>query len=270
MKKILAVIALCCSPLAHAQVSETGALKYDQNIANCENKWFGAEAEDGSVFLGYVYVDPSAGFTFEHYGTLDGSKGELRAIKSDLYGKARVIKRIGQNFPAACLTEAQVTALGLPSSPESMKYYRDDRPLAEHHASWASHYNHIGASDIALDHVSKAIAAGGSSSDLSFEHAYALNALGRFDEVISLLAPEAPFTIKTSDLIAELAYAYFAKGEYQRSIALYTQAIDHDEPSERRWEFAGNIATAYGRLDDIKQQAHWKKLSDSYREDGGK
>jgi tetratricopeptide (TPR) repeat protein len=268
MRKILAAIALCCPALAQSQPSEAEVLRFDQRIANCENQWFGAKGTDGKIVLGYVYIDPSAGFTFEHYGYLDSSNGTLHANKSDLYDKARLITRIGQNFPATCLTETQVARLGLPLSPESMKFYKDDRPAAEHHASWAYHYNHIGASDIALDHVAKAIGAGSSSLSLTFEHAYALNALGRFDETISLLTPVVASSTKTSDLIAELAFAHLMRGEHQRSIELYTQAIDHDprNPSQRRWEFAGNIAAAYEQLGQLKERDHWIKISDSYRE----
>lgn len=267
MKKILATIVLLCSPLAHAQFFESEALKFDQKIANCENKWFGAEGRDGKVFLGYVYIDPGAGFTFEHYGYLDSSTGRLRAVKSELYDKARFIKRIGENFPASCLTEVQVASAGLPSSPDSMKFYRDDRPLGEHHASWASHYNHIGANDIALDHVAKAIEAGFASPALDFEHAFALNALGRFDEVVVFLTPVVSSRSRTSDLIAELAYAHLRKGEYQTAIALYTQAVDHTPRSTRRWEFANNISRAHAQLGDSKKRDKWEKRSIRYKKE---
>jgi tetratricopeptide (TPR) repeat protein len=273
MKKIAAIIVICWSFLAQAQAKtpEAGEMKFDQHVANCENKWFGARTVDGKVVLGYVYIDPTAGFTFENYGHLDISDGKLHAIKSDLYGKARVITRIGQNFPATCLSEAQATTLGLPSSPESMKFYTNDRTTGEHHASWAYHYNHIGASEIALDHVSKAIAAGYSSTGLTFEHAFALNALGKFDQTAGLLAPVVASSTKTADLIAELAYAKLMQGEYQQAIDLYSRAIRHrgrDGYSQRRWEFARNIGAAYEALGDLKQRDQWIKRSDRYRKDG--
>lgn len=268
MKKTLVVIALCCITAALAQASEAGELMFEQSIADCENKWFGARAENGGVILGYVYIDPSAGFTFEHYGTLDEAGGALSAVQSDLSKEARLIHRIGRNFPATCLTEVQVAALGLPATPETMKFYKDTRRPGEHHTAWAHHYNHIGASDKALDHVSKAIAAGAVSTDLTFEHAFALNVLGRFDETITLLEPVVSSGNTTDDLIAELAYARLMQGEYQRAIELYTQAIDHDqdEPTSRRWEFARNIAAAYEELGDTEQRDMWFKRSEQFRE----
>lgn len=265
--KTFAALALCCVVGSLTPPAEAGELEFNQTIADCENKWFGAETGAGEVILGYVYVDPSAGFTFEHYGTLEEIGGGLRAVQSEIAREARVIQRIGHNFPAICLSQAQVAELGLPATPETMKFYKDDRPPAEHHAAWAYHYNHIGASDKALVHVSKAIAAGAASTDLTFEHAFALNVLGRFDETITLLEPDLASGDMTGDLIAELAYARMMKGETLRAIELYTQAIDHDEgnPSTRRWEFAQNIAAAYERLGDTGQRDIWIKRSEEYR-----
>lgn len=269
MKKTLAVITLCCTTAALAPISSAGDLEFNQPIAECENKWFAAETEDGGVILGYVYIDPRAGFTFEHYGTLEDTGNGLRAVQSEIAREARLIQRIDQNFTATCLVDAQVADLGLPVAPESMKFYKDERPPGERHAAWAYHYNHIGANDIALDHVKKALAAGVRSTDLTFEHAFALNALARFNETTGLLEPLIPTGGVTADIIAELAYARLMQGEYQRAIELYTQAIDHDpdKPSSRRWEFARNIAAAYEKLGEAQQRDTWLERSEQLRKE---
>lgn len=261
MKLHIAAVILLFSFSAFAQTQESAALSFDQGIANCENKWSGIKGQDGKTILGYVYVDIDAGFTFEHYGDLNSSEGHLRAVKSELFGKARVISRIEKNFPAICLTESQLTQLGLPSSPEWMKFYKDDRSPAEHHTRWAFHANHIGASKLALEHISKAVAAGASSPALTFEHAFALNALGRFDETIALLTPVISSFSASSDLIAELAFAHLAKGEYSAAIPCYKQALEHHKPSVRRGEFAKNMAYAYEKLGNRGQRDYWSAVA---------
>ena len=268
MKNLIVAIALCCSSTALAQGTTARELAFDQAIADCENGWFGAAAQDGSVILGYVYIDPSAGFTFEHYGTLEEDRGALRAVQSDLSREARLIQRIGHNFPATCLDDGQVAALGLPLIPETMQFYKDSRPPSEHHAAWAYHYNHIGASDKALGHVLKALEAGAASAALTFEHAFALNVLGKFSETITLLEPVYSSGGMTGDLIAELAYARLKQGDYQRAIELYTQAIDPEqgEISSRRWEFARNIAAAYEELGDAQRRDSWIQRAEQYRQ----
>ncbi len=251
----------------YAQAQEAATLSYNQGIANCENKWSGFKDRDGKTQLGYVYVDPSAGFTFELYGKLESTEGHIRAIKSELHGKARVIVRIEHNFPAMCLSESQVAELGLPLTPEWMKFYKDDRPLPEHHTRWAYHANHIGANELALAHIAKVVAAGAASPSLIFENAFALNALRRFDETIALLAPAIASNGASSDLIAELAFAHLAKGDFQTAIVFYKRAIDHDKPSVRRSQFANNTAYAYGKLGDHEQSDHWAAVAVKYKEE---
>ena len=258
--------AFCCAFAALAQEPEETAFR--QTIADCEQSWFGAEANDGSVFLGYAYIDPYAGFTFEHYGRLEGKGEALRAVPSDLIGKARLIQRVGHNFPATCLLADQVAELGLPLVPETMQFYQDSRPPGEHHAAWAYHYNHIGASDKALVHVQNALEAGAASAALTFEHAFALNVLGKFGETIALLETDYGSEDMTADLIAELAYARLRQGDYERAIELYTQAINpgQGQVSTRRWEFARNIAAAYAELGDTERRETWMKRAKQYRE----
>lgn len=146
-----------------------------------------------------------------------------------------------------------------------MRHYRDERPPGEHHASWAYHYNHIGASEIALDHVAKAEAAGFTSPELTFEHAFALNALGRFEETVAVLTPLVKQKNSSADIVAELAFAYLSQGEYANAIALYKNAIKIKPPSERRWEFAQNIAAVYDRLGERSQGNRWAQKAEKYK-----
>ena len=226
-----------------------------------------AETQDGGNVLGFVYIDSSAGFTFEHYGRLDHSDGAPVAVPSELEGKARLIQRIGQDFPAHCLDGPAVLGLGLPIKPDTMQFYEDERPPGEHHASWAFHYNHIGASEIALTHVSKAIAAGYSSPSLTFEHAFALNATGEFDQTVSLLAPIAKSRDLPADTVAELAYAYLKQGKLTLSIQLYKKAVKArgKNRSTRQWEFARNIAAAYDILGNAHDRDIWLRKSEQYK-----
>ena len=249
---------LLATPLA-GHAGEPALIELDRHVANCENQWFAAEGNDGKTPLGFAYVDPDAGPTIEHYGFLETSDGKLRAVAAEFQGKARLIQRIEQNFPAHCLTDLQARELGLPSAPESMKHYEDKRPPGKHHAMWAYFYNHIGASDVAMDHVSKAMAAGHSSPALTFEHAFALNVLERFDEAIALLQPLVDTGQADADIIAELAYAFLMQNKLPKAIELFKQAVDHGGgvPSSRRPEFARNIAAAYEQLGDKKQRDEW-------------
>ncbi len=264
MKNILLALATSWASFAHAETPEIMELTFEQRIADCENLWFAAREEEDMLVLGFVYVDPEAGFTYEHYGELVLSEGVFQAVPSDRQGTTRVIHRIGVNVPATCLTDAQATALGLPSSPESMASYKDHRPVGEHHERWAHHANRIGASAIALEHVSKASATGTTSTSLTFEHAVALNGLGQFEETVTLLEPIVASEDATGDLIAELAHAKQELGDLPRAIKLYEQAIRHRKGgySERRSAFALRIASIHEELGNTRQHDAWMRRAE--------
>lgn len=268
MRAILGMLLLVSSAAIHAQSAATPGFAFDQRISDCEARWFAAQTQGGKVNLGFLYIDPQAGFTIEHYGNLEREGTQLVAVKSELHGKARMIQRVGSNFAASCLGDETVASLGLPPEPESMQFYRDERPPGEHHASWAYHYNHIGASDVALTHVAKARAAGYSSPALTFEHAFALNATGQFDQVVVLLTPVAKARDALPDTVAELAYAHLMQGEYEQAIGHYKRALDGKgvKSTERRWQFAQNIARAYERLGDTELRDKWLRTADAYRQ----
>lgn len=268
MRRVLGALLLMGSTVVCAQSASTPGFAFDQRASDCEGRWFAAQTQGGKINLGFMYIDPQAGFTIEHYGTLDRSGTQLVAVKSELQGKARLIHRVESNFPASCLPAETVASLGLPAEPETMQFYRDERPPGEHHASWAYHYNHIGASDVALTHVAKARAAGYTSPALTFEHAFALNATGQFDQVIALLMPVVKARDALPDTVAELAYAYLMQGEYEKAIGHYQRALDGPgvKSSQRRWEFAQNIAGAYERLGNIELRDKWLRTSERYRQ----
>ncbi len=264
MRILVAILASFLSSSAQCEGEDPTTIEINQTISQCEWKWFAADTTEGKRLLGFVYVDRAAGFTFEHYGSLELTDGKLRAVPSDLHGEARVIHRIGHNFPVACLSDEIVSALGLPIEPETMRHYKDDRPLGEHHASWAYHYNHIGASETVLEHVSKAKSSGYSSSSLTFEHAFALNALGRFPETVEVLSPLINED-STADTIAELAFAFLNQGKFEEAIQLYEKAIRVKPISERRWEFSQNIAAAYDRMGETAKRDKWLEISKKYK-----
>jgi tetratricopeptide (TPR) repeat protein len=269
MRSTLAVVSLIFPVLAYAATAGASlSIEFDENVSQCENRWFVAPTQSGENLLGYVYIDPSAGFTLEHYGRLDESGGTLRAVKSEIYDEARVIHRIEFDFQAACLSEDVVATLGLPTAPKAMEFYKENRPSGEHHASWAYHYNHIGANETALAHISKAAALGYTSLDMTFEHAFALNALERFNETAALLSTVVEDSSCPEDIIAELAYSHLRMGHFEQAIALYKRALaSNDEPpSQRRWEFARNIAAAYDQLGDASERDAWLEASEKHKQ----
>src|SRR5207344_524524 len=153
-------------------------------IASCENHWFLKQAKDPDArVLGFAYIDPEAGFTFQFEDEIVADKdGAWSRKPNPLRDKASMKIRVGTNFPVACLNDADVAKLGLAATPDWLAYYKDTRAVGPHEVSWASHLNGIGANAEAIEHLQSAMAQGYKSDPLWFELGYAYDALGEFDK----------------------------------------------------------------------------------------
>lgn len=137
-----------------------------------------------------------------------------------------------------------------------------------HYAKWASHYNGIGASEQALGFVKLARAASFSSTGLDFEGAYALNALGRYDEALALLKEASQRWPQDIDIAAKLGYAYTYTRQYELAIKAHTPALSLDKThtSPRRSELAHNLGVVYQSLGDTKHKEEWLKRAAEWAE----
>jgi tetratricopeptide (TPR) repeat protein len=240
-------------------------------IADCENRWFlGQNAKDADVrVLGFAYIDPEEGFTFEAHGdvALD-TKGELLRKPDQLEDKARLIVRVGENVSVACLDAATVTRLGLPEQPEFLKFYQDKRSPGEHAVSWASHLNQIGASENALKQLQAAQDSGYKSSRMWLELGFAYNALGKFDKAAEVLTPAVATDPDNKLLIAELAFTYMHQGSFERAIELYTRVLSLFKGGETglRAEYAYNLSRLYQATGDKNASDEWFKKAKQWHE----
>ena len=90
-----------------------GAVELPQprhDLAACENRWFLKEGEESNArMLGFAYVDPTAGVTFEVDGEVTINDGGVLVRKPNLLeNKARIIVRAPANFRVACLSDEDV------------------------------------------------------------------------------------------------------------------------------------------------------------------
>ncbi len=221
--------------------------------------------------LGFAYIDPDAGFTFEAHGdvVLD-AQGEPIRKPDQLEGKARLIMRVAQNVKVACLDAGTVARLGLPARSESLKFYADKRAPAEHEAMWGSHLNAIGAFTEALRHLEPARKSGYKSDLLWFETGFAYNATEQFDNAIEVLDPAVAASPENQRLIGELAFAYMHKGNFKRAIELYNLALSkyREGETDRRDQYAFNLASAYHFAGNEKAATEWMSKARAWQAQG--
>jgi tetratricopeptide (TPR) repeat protein len=250
-------------------VGAAGFPPASHHLADCENRWFLKGAEDSNArILGFAYVDPTAGVTFEVDGEVAiGDDGALVRKANPLEGKARLIVRAEANVEIACLSDEEATHLGLPLVPDWLALYKDAREAGPHNVAWASFYNQIGGFERALECLQRADDSGYASADLSFERGFALNALGRFQDAIPVLELAVKQNPDASGMIGELAFSHLGLRDYQKAIPLYEAALSKDEKhrSGRRAEFAQNISAAFTALGDEKSASKWRKKAAEWK-----
>jgi tetratricopeptide (TPR) repeat protein len=129
--------------------------------------------------------------------------------------------------------------------------------------SWASHYNHIGAFDRALNHINAARSDRFESRDLTFEHGYALNAMERYQDALTILEPGVKAYPRDVNIRAELGFAHLGLRNVAKGIEIYERAysMDKNGASGRKAEFAQNIAAAYAQLGNDKEAKKWLALA---------
>ncbi|MEO8671105.1 MAG: tetratricopeptide repeat protein [Tahibacter sp.] len=241
-----------------------------QHVGDCENRWVLIGPPNAQTRkLGFLYVDPGAGFTLRSEGDVaTDDKGTLVRQPNELDGKASVIVRIGDNRSLVCLDAAQVEALGFPVRPDWLDNYADSRTANEHEVSWGSHYNGIGDIPHALEFLLRAQKAGETSESLWFELGYAYNASGEFAKAEAVLKPAVDAHGKNSLLLGELAYAKSELHDFRSAITFYKRAIDvfHDGEADRRPAYAQNLAVTYCKLGDAVESAKWSKKGNEWRE----
>jgi hypothetical protein len=133
--KYLLILALLCGFGARAQ----NGLKFDKLLIDCEDKWIALSLGDGTKYaFGYVYLDNSAGLTFNLKGSFTIENNiYLPRLSPDIKNRIEPSEARVSLIPAKRLAELQVEEL-----PADFKYIgknnKKDRylKLAETYKKW--------------------------------------------------------------------------------------------------------------------------------------
>jgi hypothetical protein len=120
------------------------ALKFDKTNVLCEDKWIAYPAnKDGLYMFGFIYIDSSAGLTFNYEGNFKIDKNE-KFIKTEPLEKrtSRIMSRLQPNQTAiAEIPEEKFKELGIDKEPEWLKIYKTGENTIERLYHWGFMYN---------------------------------------------------------------------------------------------------------------------------------
>jgi len=268
MKNLLTLLLICLSFKLLAQTDPE--LKFDQPFVKCEKKWVilnRSETDKGYTF-GYIYIDSQAGFTFDMQGVFAVDPSGKYVRDTVIFKNTGAIKyRIAPNWrPVALLPPKHFDELKIKAEPDWVKIYYTYTDTLAHNYRWGWIYNDINDSQTALTYLEKTYKVKPHYPGVEFEMTFAYNALGRFNEAITLLEPAIRNDPKNTFFYKELAYAYFHTQQYEKAISTYKVGLEYfpNERSEARGEFAFNMANAYKVLKNEAEYKAWMIKAKEY------
>jgi tetratricopeptide (TPR) repeat protein len=247
-------------------------LKFDQNFTSCEKKWVAFQPDATLRYpYGFIYVDMSAGFTFDLKGFISvQADGKFVADNTISKNGSTKYRLAPGTKPVAVLPSDRLKELNLKPEPEWLSIYysgvKDTTGVYyNYRMGWI--YNAAGESGIALKYLEKAYRGDPADDKVKFEMVFAYNALGRFDDAIKLLEVDIKNKPKDFNLYKELGYAYGGAKKFDKAIEIFKKGLSlfpDNVRSDQRGEMALNTAMAYKDLNNMDEYKKWMLLAKDY------
>jgi len=260
------IVLLAVLPLfAAAQDIKIPDLVFDKVFYDCENQWvvFPKKPADSAYAYGVIYIDATAGFTFDHQGMLKvGADGVF--IGKPLVNKMMKYRLESNISQVSLLSPDRIKELGLPREAEFLKHYKVDPEKTSSMVSWGRHYNHVGAYDKALVYLLKAYSIAPHAAELEFELAYNYNATQKFDKALEVLTTAIKHDQKNYLLYKELGYLHLIQKKLDDAEKAYLSGIDQVNNDQQRSEMAYNMAYGFFQAGNKPKFSEWYEKTKQY------
>ncbi|HAR73340.1 MAG TPA: hypothetical protein DCR77_08030 [Flavobacteriaceae bacterium] len=239
-------------------------LKFETKFYDAVNKWvlFDSNDSDNDHILGFIYIDPTAGYTLRYYGLVIQEPTSLKLkTKSD---ESLIIHRLANNTSDVyVLNDKELNTLNLKSEPDNFEHYKINNPNL-FLLKQGSFLNGLQLSKAALKPLEELYLKDKNFKGLAFELGFAYNALGTPEKGIDLL--ESYLKNNNTDYWAmkELLLAYVETNELKKAEDLYNQLIKISPSVAFKTEITVYIAKGYLGLKDKQNFDKWISRAESY------
>lgn len=258
MKQI--IILLLIPVLSYSQKME---LNFDKKYYECEDKWvvLPKSQVDTTFIFGFIYLDEQAGFTFNlesRFKILE--TGEYLAYPRDSVSNVK-FRLEPKTSLVAVIPNNKLKELNLLELPEWLIHYKESNDSVESMISRGFHYNHVGASKIALIDLEKAYKIDKHANRLEFEIAYAYNATEQFDKAVNVLRAAIENNSNYYFYYRELGFALNKLNKIEEAEQTYLKGIKMSDDKFQKSEMAVNMAQTYFNIKNKKKFKEWAKLT---------
>ncbi|WP_299887158.1 tetratricopeptide repeat protein [uncultured Lacinutrix sp.] len=266
---ILALILISNIGFSQNNLTE---LKFDTKYFNAVDKWvvFPKKDTDSTYTYGFIYLDNQAGFTFNYKTQFQIDEQNLKNITKDSILGFMKYRLEPNTSLVSVLTENQISTLNLPKEPEWLSIYKAGSDEVDYLKNEGYHFNHVGASDLALKPLLKAYAIEPHFDGLEFELSFAYNHLGQYENAIPILEKAIENNPKNFYFYRELGYSYANLNKIQEAEKTYHKGIKMSDNDFEKSEMAVNMAQAYFKLKNKEKFHEWAKLTKKYAKENSR
>jgi len=240
--------------------AQENLLEFNKTFYESEDHWVAFPAKEGEnkYNFGFVYLDNTAGYTFDWEGTFSiDPSGKFIPVKKEVVGSVK--HRLEPNtIEMAIIPDSKLNDLEVPKIPDWLENYKSDG-TASALVRKGYHLNHIGASKNALEPLLKAYKINPHESGLEFELSYAYNAIGEFQKAVEVLEKALKNNPKDHMFYRELGYSYINLEKPSEAEKIYKKGISISTDDSQKAEMAYNMAGVYYRSKEKNKFQVWAK-----------
>ena len=202
-----------------------------------------------------------AGFTFRFENSFKIEKQKLIPSKKDsIHQTTMIIHRLEPNTKlVTVLNESQINQLKLPRVPQWLEIYKKDEGSVNFLKQIGYHFNHIGASNEAIEPLLKAYKIEPHHPGLEFELSFAYNATKQFNKAIPLLE-KAIENNKEQLLYKELGYALMNLKLFDKAENVFSEGIKYAKDNSIKAEMAINMCSVFLTKKNKPKYDKWLKI----------
>jgi tetratricopeptide (TPR) repeat protein len=260
MKKLSLFLLLFVAPKLYAQQYTVG--NFDKRFPDCINHWVIIQPKDTTYSFGFVYLDMTAGLTFDLAGSF--SIKDTTFIVDKIKNTSIKYRLISQknNVPVTILPDSLYKKLDIQATPDWFKFYKTDENSTQYLFTMGYTYNDWNECAKAVPFLEKAMQINPNfvsvnGSKLTAELAFSYNCLGEYDKTIPVLQTSLKNDSNDAYTYKELIYAQIHSGKISEAEETFDTAVNVCKNTEFNGENAYNILGFYFRKQDKKNFEKW-------------
>jgi len=264
--KFMIPILLTLSNVAQGQKDKQPdvTFTFDTDFFDAADHWVVlSEKSNDSLALGYIYLDEYKGFSFvlDRNFKID-EKGKFQ------FGKQRsnyIIKRILKNNTGkvSILKNGNIKTLALPEKPEWLKTY-DTGQTPESRIRKGCFYNRVGCSQFAITLFEEASLLKPHAENLDFELAVAYNAMQQYEKTVPLMMAAIAYNPRNYMLYRELGFALVQTGKIPDAEQIYIAGLNYCKNNDEKFEMCLDMIQTFFERSDKTNFQKWLLKSKKY------